>query len=145
MTGKTLTTILELKGIARDQVAADIRARKQVLRDEEARLMELERALSDTVADFSLCQTRKNLQVQDIEIHSAFCSSLQHQIARQKERIDSLCAELAALEQALLKADRERRQIKRLQEKHVRQELKESLADEQKKIDERTVLRRSTS
>jgi flagellar export protein FliJ len=143
MTRKTVSKVLELKGMTREQLEAETGRARARLRSEELQLADLERRFSEASVDFASRQRAATMGMHDVELCTSYCSCLAQRIRKQKEIVAVRSREVAEKEQALVVAYREQRLIGILHDRLTQEERREQRAGEQKEVDERFLLRRT--
>jgi flagellar export protein FliJ len=143
MTRKTVSKVLELKGMTREQLEAETGRARSRHRTEELRLADLERRFSEASTDFASRQRAATMGMHDVELCTAYCSGLAQRIREQKEVVAVRSREVAEKELALVAAYREQRLVEILHDRLAREEHREQRAGEQKEVDERFLLRRT--
>ena len=142
MTRKTVSKVLELKEMTKEQLEAETGKARARLRVEEQRLADLERRFFETSAEFSSRQGAGALTMHDIETCASYCSGLTHRIRKQKELVAVRTREVTEKEHALVAAYREQRLVGILHDRLAHEERREQRAGEQREVDERFLLRR---
>jgi len=132
---KTVSKILEIKGFTKEQLEAEVRKCRQLLKveQEKADALELEyRTISD---DFLSKQTKGTVPAHELELVYTYLKHVGKQIDQQKRIVEIRNAELDQCMNALVEAHKEKRLLEILQEKIVHLHAREAEHVEQKEAD----------
>lgn len=139
---KTISKVIELKGLTKEELEAEARRTADVLRQEQERLLALEKEFQKYVSDFSDMQTCQPLAGKDMDLFYSYFMHLNSQIARQKVAVLRRQEELEKNKKAVLEAHKEQRVLEMYHDRILQAKVREAGAREQKEADERFLQRR---
>lgn len=139
---KTISRVIELKGLTTEQLETEARRIADALRQEQERLAALEKEFQRRVSDFSEMQTCGPVAGKDIDIFYSYFMHLNSQIARQKAAVLRRQEEFEKNKKAVLEAYKEQRMLELYHNRVVHAKAREAGAREQKEADERFLQRR---
>jgi flagellar export protein FliJ len=132
---KTVAKILEVKGMTKDQLEAEVRKANERLRAEENRLAALEQEHRHTSDDLAAKQQARTIAVTQLDLFYTYLKHLEKQIANQKTVVALRAQEHERAMQALVEAYKEHRLIEILHDKIDAARKKAAIKGEQKETD----------
>ncbi len=140
---RTLPKILKLKDNRKKELEIEVKKAFDRVDEEEAKLRELEKDYADMLRVFDERQAKGGMYVKDINSYYDFFSMINCRIDEQK-KIHSQCRdEFRILKDTLIIAHRDKKMFEILNDKAVREEIKEREVSERKETDFFTLTRRS--
>lgn len=132
---KTVSKILEVKEITREQLESEVKNAQERLGVEERALAALESGYAKTSAEVSAKQACHTIRAHELELCYAYMKHLGGQIEQQKKAVAIRAAELGTAQQAMVEAYKEQRVFEILQDKIGREQGKVVAQGEQKEAD----------
>ncbi|NTW58352.1 MAG: hypothetical protein HGB21_02380 [Nitrospirae bacterium] len=140
---KMVCKVLEVKGIKREQLEAEVRKARTTLAAEQQRLQDLEQAYKANSVELTDRQIAGTLPVREMDVYYGYLKHVARQIQQQKELIVIRQREVAEREKWMVEAYKEQRLVEILRDKIVCQEAKLAGQAEQKDRDAEFIMRKT--
>ena len=143
MTRKMVTKVLEWKGFTREQIEAEVKRYRELLRQEEEKLASLERQYRTADGELSEKQCGGTMSAHELETFCTYLRHLMRQIGQQREVVAESAANAASREQAMLTAFQEEKLVEKLRDRIAKDEARATDRIEQRQADYGFLSRRS--
>ncbi len=131
----TVAKILKIRNYRKEELEAEVRKVHELVRAEEELLAALEKVFSETVEKYEQRQQDSAVASHEFELFTNYFSQLYENMDQQKKLIMQRIAELQEIQNALVEAHRDEKLLEKLQEKIVREQVKEQDLQAQKESD----------
>jgi flagellar export protein FliJ len=132
---KTVTKVLELKSLTKEQLEIEGIKTRDELNTEKARHELLEETLQNSVAEFSERQKDGLIDIQEVDLFYNYIIHLSRKIEKQKDVVLQKAAELEDKQKAVLEAYKEKKLFEIMNGKLLFESAKELITEEQKEMD----------
>lgn len=132
---KSISKILGLKEMTKDQLELEVKRVRNELDDEQARLEHLRNTLEYAKIEFENRRSSDPLHRQELEVFYAYVASVSSQIKRQRTLVHEKQAAFDAAQHAMLEAYKEKKLVEILYHRVLHEEMRETLLSEQKEAD----------
>lgn len=132
---KSISKILGLKEMTKDQLELEVKRVRDELDDELASLEHLRNTLEYAKTEFENRRSSDPLHKQELEIFYTYVASVSSQIHRQKTLVLKKQAEFDAIQHAMIEAYKEKRLVEILYNRMLHEEMRATLLSEQKEAD----------
>ena len=132
---KTVSKILELKEIKKEQLQTEVGKAQERLNAEQAKVDVLEETYKDTHAAIMLKQMKGTVPAHEVDLCYAYLNHLSVMIEQQMRIVATRAAELEQLRKAMVEAYKEQHLIEILHDKIALEQIKEADHIEQRESD----------
>ncbi len=132
---KTVTKIIEIKEITREQIEAEVKKARLRLDDERKKLEGLEEDYRKTSSEFANKQAHGSMSVHEVDLFTTYLKHVAKQIDLQNTVMALRAQELDLREKAMVEAYKEQRLLELLQDKMQHEEVRLANLGEQKDAD----------
>ena len=132
---ETVNRVLRLKDHAKEDLEAEVRKVRKLMRQEQELLDSLQKSFSDTVKLYEQKHGGQHVRAGELRLFTDYFSRLHHQMDAQKKQIMKRLAELNEVQHALMEAYKEKKLLEILQGRIVREEATRKEKSAQKEMD----------
>jgi len=140
---RTISKLLKLKDSKKKEIEIEVKKAADRVDQEKSKLNSLEKDFTDTLGLFNEKNFEGSMDINNINSYYDFFSRINGKIDEQKKIHDHHKNELKSLKNYLVEAHKDKRVFEILNEKAIKQDLKEKVSSEQKDADFYAISRRS--
>jgi flagellar export protein FliJ len=139
---KAVERILELKGITREQLEAEVKTARERRKQEQDKADALEREYRRVSDEFLAKQSRGSVEARELELVYSYLKHASREIEQQKLIVEIRTGELDQRMSELVEAHKEKRLLETLHDRFVRVKTKALDRNEQKEADFQFLLKK---